>query len=204
LLLDNFYSANNPRQRPPYYLLLRGRNLCNAAKLALAVVESRILFIRGQKVLLDSDLAALYKVETKALNQAVKRNVFRVPEGFMFRLNHEETAFLSPLRSQIVTSKGGRRYLPYVFTEHGVAMLSSLLNSRQAIEVNIGIVRTFVRLREVLASQAELARCVEKLEWHETEQDGQIQAVFDTIQNLIDTRLEETPKRRIGFPSPEE
>jgi hypothetical protein len=175
----------------------------SAAKLALAVVESRILFIRGQKVLLDSDLAALYEVETKALNQAVKRNVFRFPDDFMFRLNHEETASL-PLRSQSVTSKGGRRYLPYVFTEHGVAMLSSVLSSRQAVEVNIGIVRTFVRLREALASQAELARRVEKLEWHETEQDGQIQAIFDTIQNLIDTPAEETPKRRIGFPSTEE
>ena len=175
----------------------------SAAKLAPAIVESHILFIRGQKVMLDSDLASLYEVETKALNQAVKRNIFRFPEDFMFRLNGEEANSLS-LRSQSVTSKGGRRYLPYVFTEHGVAMLSSVLTSRQAVEVNIGIVRTFVRLREVLASQTELAQRVERLEWHETEQDGRIQVVFDTIQNLIDAPFEEAPKRRIGFPNTEE
>jgi hypothetical protein len=174
----------------------------SAAKLAPAIVESRILFIRGQKVMLDSDLAGLYEVETKVLNQAVKRNIFRFPEDFMFRLTADEMRSL-PLRSQNVTSKGGRRYLPYVFTEHGVAMLSSVLTSRQAVEVNIGIVRTFVRLREALASQSELARRVDNLEWHETEQDGRIQAVFDTIQNLIDAPAEEPPKRRIGFPQAE-
>jgi hypothetical protein len=187
-------------QANAHFTIFKSNIMQSAVKPALAVVESRILFIRGQKVLLDSDLAALYDVETKALNQAVKRNFFRFPEDFMFRLSKEE---VNCLRSQTVTSKGGRRYLPYVFTEHGVAMLSSVLTSRQAIEVNIGIVRTFVRLREVLASQAELARRVENLEWHESEQDGRIQVVFDTIQNLIDAPFEEQPKRRIGFPSME-
>jgi hypothetical protein len=170
-----------------------------AVKPALAVVESRILLIRGQKVLLDSDLAALYGVETKALNQAVKRNLFRFPKDFMFRLTKDEATTVTTLRSQNVTSKGGRRYLPYVFTEHGVAMLSSVLASRRAIEVNISIVRAFIRVREVLATQTELMRRVEKLESRESEQDAQIQLVFDAIQNLIDAPVEDTPKRRIGF-----
>jgi ORF6N domain len=170
----------------------------SAAQLAPVIVENRILFIRGHKVMLDSDLAALYEVETKALNQAVKRNVFRFPADFMFRLTRAEASSLS-LRSQSVTSKGGRRYLPYVFTEHGVAMLSSVLSSRRAIEVNIGIVRTFVRLREFLATQTELARRIEQLEWHDADQDTRIQAVFDAIQNIIDAPAEEQPKRRIGF-----
>jgi hypothetical protein len=170
----------------------------SAAQLAPVIVENRILFIRGHKVMLDSDLSALYEVETGALNQAVKRNLFRFPADFMFRLTSEEASSLS-LRSQSVISKGGRRYLPYVFTEHGVAMLSSVLSSRRAIAVNIGIVRTFVRLRELLATQSELARRIAQLEWHDTEQDAQIQAVFDAIQNIIDAPAEEQPKRRIGF-----
>jgi hypothetical protein len=174
----------------------------SAAQLAPAIVENRILFIRGHKVMLDSDLAALYEVETGALNQAVKRNLFRFPADFMFRLTIEEAQSFT-LRSQSVISKGGRRYLPYVFTEHGVAMLSSVLSSRRAIEVNIGIVRTFVRLRELLASQSELARRIEQLEWHDTEQDAQTKAVFDTIQSIIDAPSEEQPKRRIGFLSAE-
>jgi hypothetical protein len=174
-----------------------------AVKPALAVVESRILFLRGQKVLLDSDLAALYEVETKVLNQAVKRNLFRFPKDFMFRLNEKETLSLA-LRSQSVTSKGGRRYLPYVFTEQGVAMLSSVLASRRAIAVNISIMRTFVRLRELAAMQLDLALRVEKLEWREGEQDARIEVVFDAIQNLIDAPAEEQPKRRIGFPNTKE
>lgn len=170
----------------------------SAAQLAPVIVENRILFIRGHKVMLDSDLAALYEVATGALNQAVKRNLFRFPTDFMFRLTREEADSFA-LRSQTVISKGGRRYLPYVFTEHGVAMLSSVLSSRRAVEVNIGIVRTFVRLRELLASQTELARRIEQLEWNDADQDARIQAVFDTIQNIIDAPAEEQPKRRIGF-----
>lgn len=132
---------------------------------SIRVIEQRILLIRGQKVLLDSDLAGLYDVTTFNLNKAVKRNTDRFPRDFMFQLTQEEVGNLrfqfgiSSLRSQNATSKhGGRRYLPYVFTEQGVAMLSSVLNSERAIAVNIEIMRTFVKLRELLATHAELAR----------------------------------------------
>ncbi len=122
-------------------------------------IEQRILVLRGHKVLLDSDLAAFYGVPTKALNQATKRNRARFPADFMFRLTSREVAAL--LRSQFVTSKrgrGGRRYLPYAFTEQGVAMLSSVLRGEPAILVNVAIMRAFVRLRQLVASHLELAR----------------------------------------------
>jgi hypothetical protein len=165
------------------------------------LIESRIYLIRGQKVLLDSDLAILYQVETKVLNQAVRRNRDRFPEDFMFQLTRKEH---EALRSQIVTSnegRGGRRYRPYVFTEQGVAMLSGVLTSPRAIEVNIAIMRTFVRLRQLLATHEELARRLEQLEWRQNEQGHQIEAVFETIQHLIEAPAEELPRRRIGFPS---
>lgn len=123
----------------------------------LEFVERRIYLIRGQKVMLDSDLAELYQVETRALIQAIKRNQDRFPDDFMFQLSKEEVA---SLRSQIVISnigRGGRRYLPYAFTEHGVAMLSSVLNSKRAVQMNILIIRAFVKLRELLASHKDLA-----------------------------------------------
>jgi replication fork clamp-binding protein CrfC len=165
------------------------------------LIESRIWLIRGQKVLLDSDLAALYQVETKALNRAVKRNGSRFPGDFMFQLTRQEAEEL--LRYQIGTSneqrRGGRRYLPYAFTEQGVAMLSSVLTSKRAIEVNIAIMRTFVRLRQLLATHEELARRLDELAWRQEEQGQQIQTVFETIQHLIEAPSEE-PKRRIGFP----
>jgi hypothetical protein len=122
----------------------------NEALIPVELIERRIYLIRGHKVMLDSDLAELYQVTTKALNQTVKRNLGRFPEDFMFELSSDEADFL---RSQTVTSKkgrGGRRYLPYAFTEQGVAMLSSILKSRRAIQVNIAIMRTFVRLRELV------------------------------------------------------
>lgn len=173
------------------------------SKLApVPLIESRIFLIRGQKVLLDSDLAGLYQVETKALNRAVKRNLDRFPEDFMFQLTHEEAAEL--LRYQIGTSnegRGGRRYSPYVFTEQGVAMLSGVLTSSRAVEVNIAIMRTFVRLRQLLATHEELARRLEQLEWRQSEQGQQIQAVFETIQQLIEAPADEEPSRRIGFPT---
>jgi hypothetical protein len=168
----------------------------------VALIESRIYLIRGQKVLLDSDLAALYEVETKALNRAVKRNRERFPEDFMFQLTAEESREL--LRYQIGTSnegRGGRRYRPYVFTEQGIAMLSGVLTSPRAIDVNIAIMRTFVRLRQLLATHEELARRLEQLEWRQDEQGHQIKTVFETIQHLIEAPAEEQPKRRIGFPS---
>jgi hypothetical protein len=169
----------------------------------IPLIEGRIFLIRGQKVLLDSDLATLYQVETKALNRAVKRNRERFPEDFMFQLSPTEAREL--LRYQIGTSneggRGGRRYRPYAFTEQGVAMLSGVLTSHRAIEVNIAIMRTFVRLRQILATHEDLARQLEELRWRQEEQGEQIQAVFDTIQHLIESPAE--PKRRIGFPASE-
>jgi len=158
-------------------------------------IEKAILLIRGKKVMLDADLASLYGVETRVLVQAVRRNLGRFPEDFMFQLCKEEVDFL---RSQIVTLKRGRgqhtKYLPYAFTEQGVAMLSSVLRSPRAIQVNIEIMRAFVRLRQMLASHAELAR---KLDALEQKYDVQFKAVFDAIRQLM---VPPEPKRRpIGF-----
>ncbi|HXZ47860.1 MAG TPA: ORF6N domain-containing protein [Usitatibacter sp.] len=163
-------------------------------------IEERIVFVRGEKVLVDRDLAELYGVETRDLNQAVKRNLDRFPEDFMFQLNPEET---DNLRFQIGTSSsagearsrhGGRRYLPYVFTEQGVAMLSGVLNSKRAVMVNIEIMRAFVRLRRLLSANAELAR---KLDALERKYDAQFKAVFDAIRELM--APPDKPKRSIGF-----
>src|SRR5216117_2516454 len=162
---------------------------------ALAVrVERRILLIRGQKVMLDADLAKLYGVPTKSLNLAVKRNAERFPEDFMFQLTGDEAA---GLRFHFETSKsgrGGRRYRPYAFTEQGVAMLSSVLRSLRAVQVNIAIMRTFVRLREMLLSNTELARRLAALE---DKYDAQFNVVFEAIRNLMLPPAQ--PKRQIGF-----
>ena len=157
-------------------------------------IEHAILVLRGQKVMLDSELAALYEVPVKALNQAVKRNLDRFPEDFMFRLNQEEA---TSLRSQSVTSKagrGGRRTEPYAFTEQGVAMLSSVLHSPRAVHVNIEIMRAFVRLRQMLQQNTELAR---KLAALERKYDGQFKMVFEAIRDLMAPAPKEKP--RIGF-----
>ena len=146
-------------------------------------VEKRILIVRGHKVLIDKDLAELYGVETKVLIQAVKRNIDRFPSDFMFQLNNQDVV---RLRSQFVTSKsgrGGRRYLPYVFTEQGVAMLSTVLKSERAIKVNIAIMRAFVKLRQMLTSNAQLAR---KLKTLEKKYDEQFSIVFEAIYKLMD------------------
>lgn len=165
-------------------------------------ITQTILLLRGYKVILDDDLAALYEVETKALNRAVKRNRDRFPDDFMFQLTTEEFDNLryqsgtSSLRSQIGTSRwGGRRYPPYAFTEQGVAMLSSILRSDRAIHVNIEIMRAFVRLRQMLASNAQLAR---KLAALERKYDAQFKVVFDAIRELM-TPPEPKKKRPIGF-----
>ena len=157
-------------------------------------IEKRIFLIRGQKVMFDSDLAELYEVPTKVFNQAVKRNQQRFPSDFMFCLNYQEVKIL---RSQIVTSRfwGGRRYNPCVFTEQGVAMLSSVLNSERAIRVNIEIIRAFVRLRQILSSNKELARRLDELE---NKYDSQFKVVFDAIRQLM-APPPLPPKRRIGF-----
>jgi hypothetical protein len=165
-------------------------------------VERRILSLRGQKVMLDADLAELYGVGTKVLNQAVKRNIERFPKDFMFKLTQKEADSLrdywdsTALRSQIVTSngRGGRRYLPLAFTEQGVAMLSSVLRSPRAVQVNIAIMRAFVKLREILATHQELARRFDEME---SKYDKQFRVVFDAIRQLM-TPFEK-PRRRIGF-----
>jgi hypothetical protein len=159
-------------------------------------IERSILLIRGHKVILDSDLAELYGVTTKRLNERVRRNLSRFPEDFMFQLTESETHLL---RSQFATSKegrGGRRYLPYAFTEQGVAMLSSVLNSERAIKANIEIMRAFVRLRQILASNKELAKRLDELE---KKYDAQFKIVFDAIRKLMTPPEAQTPKKRIGF-----
>ena len=158
-------------------------------------IEHSILLLRGEKVMLDVVLARLYGVPAKVLNQAVKRNAGRFPSDFMFQLTTEEAELL---RSQTVTLDGGRgkhrKYLPYVFTEQGVAMLSSVLRSVRAVQVNIEIMRAFVRLRSILASHALLAR---RLETIERRYDGQFKVVFDAIRKLM--AAPDAPCRRIGF-----
>ena len=163
------------------------------ALVPLEVIEQKILLIKGQKVMLDSDLAALYGVTTKRLNEQVRRNVKRFPADFMYQLSREE---LESLKSHFATSSswGGRRTLPLVFTEQGIAMLSSVLNSDRAIEVNIQIMRTFVKLREMMSSHKDLARKLAELE---KKYDGQFQIVFEAIRQLI--AVEEKPKRKIGY-----
>jgi ORF6N domain len=159
-------------------------------------IERSILLLRGQKVMLDVDLASLYGVETKALTRAVRRNGRRFPRDFMFQLTNAE---FKNLRCQTGTSRqwGGRRYAPYVFTEQGVAMLSSVLQSERAVLVNVEIMRSFVRLREVLATHADLARKLEELE---AKYDGQFKIVFEAIRRLIDPPKRRN-RRRLGFPS---
>ena len=156
-------------------------------------ITKTILFIRGEKVLLDADLAALYGVDTGALVRAVKRNLERFPDDFMLQLTEEEWAHL---RSQtgISSSWGGRRYPPYAFTEQGVAMLSGVLRSEQAIRVNIEIMRAFVRLRELLTTHHDLAKQLNNLE---RKYDSQFKAVFDAIRQLMEPLV---PKKKpIGF-----
>ncbi|MFZ0959887.1 MAG: ORF6N domain-containing protein [Terriglobia bacterium] len=168
-----------------------------ALPVSIETMERRIYLIRSQKIMLDSDLADLYQVPTKSLNLAVRRNADRFPEDFMFQLTKEE---VGSLRFQFETSnkgRGGRRYLPHAFTEHGVAMLSSVLNSKRAVQVNILIIRAFVKLREMLSTHKDLARKLEDLEKKYETHDVQIKAVFDAIRKLIEPPV--ATRRRIGF-----
>lgn len=169
-------------------------------------IESQIFLIRGQKVMLDADLAGLYGVPTKVFNQAIKRNAERFPEDFIFQLNDEEFADLrsqigtSSLRSQIVTSnnppgRGGRRHLPYAFTEHGAIMAASVLNSPRAVEASVQVVRAFVQLRQMLASNAELSR---KLVALEKNYNIKFKAIFEAIHKLM-TPADPKKKHSIGF-----
>lgn len=168
-------------------------------------LERQVYIIRGQKVMFDADLAALYGIPTERLNEAVKRNLNRFPEDFRFQLNAAETC---ALRSQIAISnknssinsmkeRGGRRYHPYVFTEHGVAMLSSVLRSERAVEMNIHIIRTFIRLREILATHKDLAVRMEKLEARQQRHGSIIEILVEEIKSIKATPP--PAKRRIGF-----
>jgi hypothetical protein len=179
------------------------------ALISMSVLEETIFLIRGQKVMLDVDLAELYGVSTKVLNQAVKRNIDRFPKDFMFQLNEKEA---DNMRSQIVTasdlggdsrsqiatiSKRNIRYLPYAFTEHGALMAASVLNSKRAVEVSVYVVRAFVRLRRMLAANKELAHKLAELEHKVASHDGTIQALVAAIRKLMTSP--ETKEKKIGF-----
>lgn len=167
-------------------------------------IEKAILLIRGQKVILDRDLATLYGVETKNLNKAVRRNRDRFPSDFMFRHTLEEARTCRASRFQFGTLKRGQniKYLPHAFTEQGIVMLSSVLNSPRAVRVNIEIMRAFVRLRQLLASHADLARKLDELE---AKCDARFQVVFKAIRQLLKPPKprRDSPKRQIGFQAQE-
>lgn len=164
------------------------------------VIMSKIYLIRGQKVMLDSDLAELYDVETKQLKRAVRRNINRFPEDFMFELSDNE---FSNLRSQFGTSNwGGIRYAPMVFTEQGVAMLSSVLSSERAITVNILIIRIFTKMRAILSTHNEILQKLEQLEKKDIEHDDKIMLIFEYLKQFEQTKqqeLEQKNRRKIGY-----
>ena len=162
-------------------------------------IERRIFVVREQKVMLDADLAALYGVPTKALNQAVRRNLSRFPPDFMFQLTRQEADSLGSQPATSKSGRGGRRSAPLAFTEQGVAMLSSVLRSKRAVQVNIEIMRAFVRLRAMVSSVKDLAR---KLNALEQKYDAQFKSVFDAIRRLMEPPLH--PKSTIGFHPPAE
>lgn len=164
------------------------------------ILMNKIYFIRGHKVMLDSDLAELYEVETRVLNQSVSRNEYRFPGEFMFQLNEKEW---DNLKSQIVTSSwGGRRKLPYVFTEHGVLMLSSVLNSKRAIQINILIVKVFTRIRQMLTENTELRLAIEKLEKKTDNNTKNIEVVFQYLDELIEKKEIQKRRKQIGYKLP--
>ena len=163
------------------------------------IVMNQIYYIRDQKVMLDKELAELYQVATGVLNQAVSRNIKRFPSDFMFQLTEQEW---SNLKSQIVTSSwGGRRSLPYAFTEQGVAMLSGILNSDRAIAVNIQIMRIFIRIRQMFIDNTELRLEVEKIKGKLDNQDKNMEIVFRYLDELIEVKNNPKPRKRIGFKS---
>ncbi len=166
-------------------------------RIPIEIIESKIYLIRNQRVMLDSDIAELYGVTTKRFNEQVKRNIERFPEDFMFKLTDEEYKIL---RSQFATSNiihGGRRYTPYVFTEHGAIMAATILNSSKAVEMSIFVVRAFVKLREITSGNKELAQKLNELEKKYEKHDKDIKAIIDAIRQLM-TPPEKT-KRKIGF-----
>jgi hypothetical protein len=166
----------------------------------LQAIQQKIFEIRGQKVMLDFDLATLYEVETKVLNQAVKRNIDSFPEDFMFRLSDQE---FQSMRSQIVTSKrGGNRYNPLAFTEHGVTMLASVLKSEKARKMNIAIVRAFIAMRQFVIQYQDLIDQISSLREKIGEHDTQLNQIYDAIESLLDQKVEQKSweeRERIGF-----
>jgi phage regulator Rha-like protein len=178
-------------------------------------IQNRIYEIRGERVLLDRDLADLYEVPTKSLNLAVKRNIKRFPDDFMFQLTKDEFESLrfqfetsnnntNPLRFQNETSKGrgGTRYLPYAFTEQGVAMLSGILNSDKAISMNIAIMRAFVEIRRIVLQQGDIKEQLKAIQQRIGEHDSQLSAIYDAIENLLDDKVAQKKweeRDRIGF-----
>ena len=176
-----------PKQKPPTTDLL---------PIPVELIARRIYRIRGEKVMLDSDLAELYQVPTYRLNEAVKRNRDRFPSDFMFQLTKQEGEALAS-QNAMSKGRGGRRTFPYAFSEHGVAMLSSVLNSKRAVQMNILIIRAFVQIRELLATNKDLAARVEKLEAGQKEHASIIGILAEEIDEL--KLLPEPPKRRIGF-----
>ena len=160
------------------------------------ILANKIYFIRGQKVMIDRDLAELYGVLAKNLNKAVKRNIERFPDDFMFQLTDEES---NSSRFQFGTLKRGQniKYLPYAFTEQGVAMLSSILNSKQAIAVNIQIIRVFTKMREIISSNKEILLKLEQLEKNVSTNSGDIQEIFSVLRRLINQEPE--PRKRVGY-----
>ncbi len=164
------------------------------------IIMNKIYFIRSQRVMLDSDLSELFDVETKALNQAVKRNIDIFPEHFMFELSEKE---FQSLRSQIVTSnRGGQRYLPYVFTEHGVLQLSHVLRSDRARKMSIRIIEVFVKMRELLSTHKDILQKLEQIENRDNDQDQKIMLIFEYLKQFEKSEQEELEQRnrpRIGF-----
>lgn len=159
-------------------------------------IQSKIHILRKQRVMLDFDLADIFGVETRALNQAVKRNIARFPDDFMFQLTKDE---FENLKSQIVTSSwGGTRKLPYAFTEHGVLMLANVLSSETAVNASIQIVRVFVKMREIFSQQDQMAKRLDAIEKRLTGHDKDIQAVFKALREILGT-AEKDNKKRIGF-----
>ncbi|MCX5867457.1 MAG: ORF6N domain-containing protein [Proteobacteria bacterium] len=163
-------------------------------------IEGKILLIRGQKVILDADLACIYGVKTKVFNQAVRRNLNKFPEDFMFQLSREEAGFLGHSRSHIVTLKRGQniKYLPYAFTEHGAIMAANILKSPRAVKMSVFVVRAFIRMREQLLSRAEMESRLAQIENILLSHDGQIRDLYEKIRPLL-LPLPVPPGRRIGF-----
>ncbi|MCF6213804.1 MAG: ORF6N domain-containing protein [Flavobacteriaceae bacterium] len=161
------------------------------------LITNKIFLIRNQKVMLDSDLAELYKVETKRLNEQAKRNTTRFPKDFMFQLTKEEWL---DLKSQFATSSwGGRRNLPFAFSEHGILMLSSVLNSERAIAVNIRIIRVFTKMREMLVDNLNLKLEIENIKKKLTDQNKNIELVFTYLDELLDKKVNQKPRTKVGY-----